>query len=79
MTAMLRFVGLANEMLKNNYTGFIQQPGNDFDPFGFGTTRAHELSISLQWLLVEHPQGQEALIWETMELMWSWAIAVQKD
>lgn len=79
VTAMIRFVGLANEMLKNNYTGFIQQPGDDFDPYGFGTTRAHELSTSLQWLFEEHPQGQEALIWETMELMWSGAIVAKKD
>jgi len=76
---MVRFVGLVNEMLKNNYTGFIQQPGDDFDPYGFGTTRAHELSTSLQWLLAEYPQGQEALIWETMQLMWSGAVAAGKD
>jgi hypothetical protein len=79
VAAMLLFVGLANEMLKNNYTGFIEQPGDDFDPYGFGTSRAHELSTSLQWLLAEHPQGQETLIWETMELMWSGAVAAKKD
>lgn len=65
--------------LKNNYTGFIQQPGDNFDPWGFGTSRAHELSTTLQWLYENHPQGKEQIIWETMELMWSGAKASNKE
>jgi len=76
---MHKFVSLANSMLKDNYTGFIQQPGDDFDPWGFGVSRAHELSSSLQWLYEVHPDGQEAVIWETMELMWSGAVVGGKD
>jgi len=79
VTAMHRFVGIANSMLKNNYTGYIQQPGDNFDPFGFGVVRAHELSTTLQWLYDEHPQGNEALIWQTMDLMWSGAIVAKRD
>jgi len=76
---MHKFVVLANSMLKANYTGFIQQPGDDFDPYGFGVSRAHELSTSLQWLYEAHPDGQEGVIWETMELMWSGAVVGGKD
>jgi len=76
---MYKFIVLANSMLKNNYTGFIQQPGDDFDPWGFGLSRAHELSTSLQWLYETHPNGNEALIWETMNLMWSGAIVAKRD
>ena len=42
VTAMHRFVGIANSMLKNNYTGYIQQPGDNFDPFGFGVEASRD-------------------------------------
>jgi hypothetical protein len=35
---MHKFVTLANSMLKDNYTGYIQQPGDDFDTWGFGVS-----------------------------------------
>jgi len=70
---MHKFVAIAHDMLVDNFTGFIQQPGDNFDPWGFGTARAHELSTTLQWLYEEHPDGQEDIIWETMNLMWAGA------
>lgn len=79
ITAMHRFVSIANSMLKNNYTGYIQQPGDNFDPYGFGVVRAHELSTSLQWLYDVHPRGNEMMIWETMDLMWAGAIVAKRD
>ncbi|GAB7354591.1 hypothetical protein MBLNU459_g5034t1 [Dothideomycetes sp. NU459] len=78
--AMVRFVQLAHTMLQNNYTGYIQQPGDNFDPYGFGLARAHELSTSLQWLY-EQDVGDAAasVIWDTMDLMWAGAVNAKKD
>jgi len=77
--SIFRFTLLVNTMLKANYTGFIQQPGDNFDPFGFGLARAHELSTTLQWLYETYPGREEVLVWETMDLMWSGAIAANRD
>lgn len=77
--SIFRFTRLVNTMLKANYTGFIQQPGDDFDPWGFGRARAHELSTTLQWLYEAYPGRDDALIWETMDLMWSGAIVAKLD
>lgn len=77
--AMLRFTELAHTMLKDNYTGFIPQAGDSFDPYKFGLARAHELSTSLQWLYEEYPSGKEAIIWETMELMFAGAKVAGRD
>ncbi|KAL3419815.1 duf1680 domain containing protein [Phlyctema vagabunda] len=79
VSSMHKFVVIAYNMLENNYTGFIQQPGDNFDPFLFGAARAHELSTTLQWLYTEHPNGQEELIWKTMNLMWSGAKVVGRE
>ncbi|KAF8846651.1 hypothetical protein BDZ45DRAFT_786199 [Acephala macrosclerotiorum] len=79
VTAMHRFVVIASSMLKNNYTGFIQQSGDDFDPYGFGVARAHELSTTLQWLYETHPRGNQELIWETMNLVWSGTVLAKWD
>lgn len=48
----------------------IQQDGDEFDQFKIGLMRTHEITQSLQWLYEYHPDGNEALIWETMELMY---------
>lgn len=77
--AMFRFAQLANTMLKNNYTGFIEQPGDDFDPYGFGLARAHELSTTLQWMYETYPGRDSAILWETMDLMWSGAKKAKRD
>jgi len=77
--AMFKYTSLANSMLKANYTGFIQQPGDDFDPYGFGVSRAHEFSTTLQWLYETYPGRNDTLLWETMELMWSAAKLANRD
>ena len=69
VTAMHKFVILVNSMLRDNFTGLIPQPGDTFDPQGFGLDRAHELPLSLQWLYEHHSRSNGALIWETMQLM----------
>ncbi|KAL4733201.1 hypothetical protein BDV11DRAFT_210392 [Aspergillus similis] len=50
VTAMHKFIILANSMLKDNFTGLIQDKtlGDNFDPYGFGLSRTHELPTSLQ-------------------------------
>lgn len=69
--AMHRFVTLVHSMLQNNYTGLIENKtlGDDFDPYGFGLSRTHELPISLMWLYENYPRNNSQTIWETMELM----------
>jgi hypothetical protein len=68
---MHKFTALAHKMLRNNFTGLLQDKGqgDNFDPYGFGVSRTHELPMALQWLYENHPRGQEGVIWETMELM----------
>ncbi|KAL3476611.1 hypothetical protein BJX99DRAFT_258361 [Aspergillus californicus] len=71
--AMHRFTNLAHSMLQNNFTGLLQNTdeGDNFDPFGFGVSRTHELPLALQWLYENHPRGNRDVIWETMELMFA--------
>ncbi|KAF2493110.1 hypothetical protein BU16DRAFT_551110 [Lophium mytilinum] len=45
------------------------QPGNDFDLWGFGVSRTHELPISIQWLYENYPRSNSEIIWETIELI----------
>lgn len=68
---MHSFVGLVNSMLKNNFTGLVQDKsvGDNFDPYGFGLSRTHELPISLMWLYEKHPRDQGDLILQTIDLM----------
>jgi hypothetical protein len=60
-------------MLQDNFTGLLQDEaeGDNFDPYGFGVSRTHELPLALQWLYENHPRGNQEVIWETMELMFA--------
>ncbi|CAG9972518.1 unnamed protein product [Clonostachys byssicola] len=71
VTALHKFVDLAHGMLKNNFTGLIQDRSQDdnFDPWGFGVSRTHELPISLMWLYEKHPRQNSEVILETIDLM----------
>lgn len=68
---MHKFVKLANGMLQNNFTGLLQdkEQKDNFDPFGFGVSRTHELPVSLMWLYENHPRDQGDVILETIDLM----------
>jgi len=79
VTAMLNYASLAYKMLKNNYQGYLEGPGDNFDHYGFGILRAHDFSTSLQWLYENHPRGQKKMLWEIMNLMWSGAEVAKKD
>jgi hypothetical protein len=70
VTAMHRYVHLTHSMLSDNFTGFLPRETDTFDPYRFGVSRAHEYSLSLQWLYDHHPRNQSAVLWQTMDLMW---------
>jgi hypothetical protein len=57
--SMYKFTKLANTMLKNN--------GEGVEPWG--KVRWDEYAISLQWLFDYHPNGNEDLLLETMNLL----------
>ncbi|KAG7094358.1 hypothetical protein E1B28_007958 [Marasmius oreades] len=63
VTAMHKFVQLANTMLKN---------GQGLGDGGWAQTRWEDFVIALQWLYDYHPNGNEALLIDTMErLKWT--------
>ncbi|KAF9444894.1 hypothetical protein P691DRAFT_735811 [Macrolepiota fuliginosa MF-IS2] len=62
VTALHKFVALANTMLKNNGEGVE----------AWTQTRWEDFVISLQWLYDYHPNGNEALLIDTMQrLKWT--------
>ncbi|KAH9211322.1 hypothetical protein DL95DRAFT_437274 [Leptodontidium sp. 2 PMI_412] len=69
--AMHKFVALTHSMLQNNFTGLLQQKSeaDNFDPYGFGVSRTHELPISLMWLYEHYPRNNSEMILETINLM----------
>jgi hypothetical protein len=69
VTALHSFVILVHSMLRADFTGLINQPGDHYDVYGFGVARGHELPMSLQWLYDNHPRNNSEIIWETIELM----------
>lgn len=78
---MHKFTILAHSMLKDNFTGLIENTtlGDEFDPYGFGLARTHELPMSLQWLYENYPRNNSEVIWETIELMFAGGVAGGKD
>ncbi|EPE34274.1 Six-hairpin glycosidase [Glarea lozoyensis ATCC 20868] len=69
--AMHKFVALTHSMLQNNFTGLIQQKSeaDNFDPYGFGLSRTHELPVSLMWLYEHYPRDNSQMILETIDLL----------
>ncbi|KAI5803001.1 hypothetical protein EDC01DRAFT_611808 [Geopyxis carbonaria] len=81
VTALHRFARLANAMLKRKFEGLLPDAkfNDTFDPWGFGTRRAHELAFGLQWLYEHHPRGAEVQLRETMALCFDAATAAGTD
>ncbi|KAI6914787.1 hypothetical protein KC318_g461 [Hortaea werneckii] len=79
VSAMHSYVKLTHRMLSNNFTGFLPHADDTFDPYRFGVSRAHEYSLSLQWLYENHPRNQSDTIWEVMVLMWEGASIADSD
>ncbi len=68
---MRRFVVLVNSMLKNNYTGLVQDKtkSDNFDPYGFGLSRDARVAHLAHVALRNHPRCEGQLILETIDLM----------
>ncbi|KAI0391786.1 duf1680 domain-containing protein [Xylariaceae sp. FL0594] len=69
VNAMHRYVELAHDMLRDNFTGLIPKEGDVFDGSGWGPARAHEMHIPLQWLYENYPKNNSQVILDTMSLM----------
>jgi len=71
LPAMHKYVGLVNKMLKNNYTGYLYQPGDVIPEFdhSWGRVRVQDMLISLQWLMENDPQDQMEIIKENMDYL----------
>lgn len=65
---MHKFVNLMNSMLANNYTSYIEKPGDQFDS-SWGRARSHDMMISLQWLLESHPANNTQRLLENMQFL----------
>ena len=70
LPAMHRFVDLMYEMLSDEYQGFVQHPGDQFDE-QWGRSRAADMVLALQWLYEKHPSGNERKIWDCMNFFYT--------
>ena len=65
---MHKFVNLMNSMLADNYTGYIEKPGDLFDA-SWGRVRDHDMIISLQWLYENYPANNTQVLLENMKYL----------
>ena len=60
-----------HSMLSNNYTGYINHPGDklDADDDSWGRVRSQDMIITLQWLYEHYPGNQSQLLLDNMKYL----------
>lgn len=71
LPALHDFVALQNKMLKNDYEGYLEKPGDALssEDHGWGRVRVADMMITLQWLYEHDPAGQEITLMENMDFL----------
>ncbi|KAE9986374.1 hypothetical protein EG328_005877 [Venturia inaequalis] len=71
LPALHDFVALQNKMLKNDYEGYLERPGDALtsEDHGWGRVRVADMMITLQWLYEHDPAGQEVMLMENLDYL----------
>lgn len=71
LPALHDFVSLQNKMLKNDYEGYLELPGDALssEDHGWGRVRVADMMITLQWLYEHDPAGQEVMLMENLDYL----------
>lgn len=71
LPALHDFVALQNKMLKNDYEGYLERPGDALssEDHGWGRVRVADMMITLQWLYEHDPAGQEVILMENLDYL----------
>jgi hypothetical protein len=71
LSALYRFNGLMNTMLKNNGTGMIYHDGDKVsaDDYVWFRSRSQDMVVSLQWMLDHYPGNQTDILKENIDMI----------
>ncbi|TLD27816.1 hypothetical protein E2P81_ATG06162 [Venturia nashicola] len=71
LPALHDFVALQNKMLKNDYEGYLERPGDELssEDHGWGRVRVADMMITLQWLYEHDPADQEVILMENLDYL----------
>ncbi|KAF2475157.1 uncharacterized protein BDR25DRAFT_381996 [Lindgomyces ingoldianus] len=71
VSALWRFSGLMNSMLRDNFTGYHYHEGDQVGQGDeqWGRVRVQDMLITLQWLYETHPTGNMTQLMENMDLL----------